>query len=445
VASYGGGGVFNERHIVVNNSTISSNTSWDEFPDGGVGIRNVGESTIKNTIIAGNVAYSCWTSPGSACPNDCSGVFSSGGHNIIGAVRGVDQSGAEGTVCFGFEQVAAGDMIGARVEDVLESKPVAINGTPMFAATFSDNGGPTPTIALTPNSPAQDAIPLGECTDHEGNRLLTDQRGITRPQGAGCDVGSFESAPPRGTGFWRHQCSGMGHTQVTVDEMRDLFDKVAEASAAFPECVSAECESLAMTAPRNDMREKAEMSLLGLWLNVVTGRVSLGSSVDLTGLTTAGTVGEAIDEVERTVCDPGASRGELGTAKEIAEAINNQGEDMEVVALESSATILPGATRTFTLAVVNMSDEVRSYDLGGTGTWPVTLSATRVNGVGPGAMAMFTATLIASGASPNQMGEIRIEASDRNSNATLERLATIRILVGGQKAPTGGRRLPRVE
>ena len=50
-----------------------------------------------------------------------------------------------------------------------------------------DNGGPTETHALKARSPAVNAIPSADpdCTG-------TDQRGISRPQGAGCDIGAFE-------------------------------------------------------------------------------------------------------------------------------------------------------------------------------------------------------------------------------------------------------------
>lgn len=47
-------------------------------------------------------------------------------------------------------------------------------------------GQATWTHALLPGSPAIDAIPAGECT------VGTDQRGISRPQGAACDIGAFE-------------------------------------------------------------------------------------------------------------------------------------------------------------------------------------------------------------------------------------------------------------
>jgi hypothetical protein len=57
---------------------------------------------------------------------------------------------------------------------------------------LQNNGGPTQTIALLPTSAAVDAIPVASCTDTNGNPVTKDQRGDTRPQGKGCDIGAYE-------------------------------------------------------------------------------------------------------------------------------------------------------------------------------------------------------------------------------------------------------------
>jgi len=68
------------------------------------------------------------------------------------------------------------------------------------------NGGPTQTHALLPNSPAIDRIPLDVYqnivndahqypSDSPDNSVTTDQRGIKRPQGNGCDIGAYEYTP----------------------------------------------------------------------------------------------------------------------------------------------------------------------------------------------------------------------------------------------------------
>jgi uncharacterized repeat protein (TIGR01451 family) len=52
--------------------------------------------------------------------------------------------------------------------------------------SLANNGGNTWTHALLSDSPAIDAVPVISCT------VTTDQRGVNRPQGAACDIGSYE-------------------------------------------------------------------------------------------------------------------------------------------------------------------------------------------------------------------------------------------------------------
>jgi hypothetical protein len=66
-----------------------------------------------------------------------------------------------------------------------------VNVTPGELAldVLADNSGPTETHALFPGSVAIDAALLSECP-------ATDQRGVPRPRGAGCDAGAYEFEPP---------------------------------------------------------------------------------------------------------------------------------------------------------------------------------------------------------------------------------------------------------
>jgi len=61
-------------------------------------------------------------------------------------------------------------------------------GDPLLGA-LADNGGPTWTMAVGPGSPAIDAGVDSLCP-------ATDQRGLPRPLGAGCDIGAFERQQP---------------------------------------------------------------------------------------------------------------------------------------------------------------------------------------------------------------------------------------------------------
>jgi hypothetical protein len=442
-----GAGIYNpaSARIVLVNTTVTGNYLGSNGYGGAAGVENSGEAVLRGSLIAGNYApldpYCSPPIPGEVLSSDWQGAMTSLGHNFVGGCTAADlYSCSQPAACGG---LVAQDRVGVAIEDVVETVPS--QDPPALRALLAANGGPTPTVALLPESPAIDDIPPGECVDDGGSPLLTDQRGTSKPQGPGCDVGSFEFALPRGSGFWAHQCSGLGYAQLTPDEMQTLFDQVAAASPAFPECMPAGCEVLQAGTRGNDMREKAERDLLGLWLNVVTGRVTRGCPIDMPDLTSAANVGDALAELEVTVCDADASHGDLGASKDVAEAINNMGEDMELVAVEPSAVVQPGSSRSFTLAVVNMTDEVRSYDLTSQATWPVTLSLTRIHGLGPGQVALVTATLSAIGASAGQAGVVRVTASDRGSEAPLERTAAIRILVSDPRGPGGGRRIPRVE
>jgi hypothetical protein len=54
---------------------------------------------------------------------------------------------------------------------------------------LADNSGPTETRALLPGSVAIDTAIASDCP-------ATDQRGVSRPRGAGCDAGAYEFEPP---------------------------------------------------------------------------------------------------------------------------------------------------------------------------------------------------------------------------------------------------------
>lgn len=151
-----GGGFLNAGSLTMNNSTISGNTAEGGFGGGGIDNGYGGTVTLKNSILAGNTAFV--TGP------ECSGSIGSLGYNLLG-----DDSNCN-------LAVTTGDMT---------------NLDP-FLGPLQDNGGPTPTHALLPQSPAIDAGNTDGCKDQDGNLLTTDQRGIARPQGIGCDIGAYE-------------------------------------------------------------------------------------------------------------------------------------------------------------------------------------------------------------------------------------------------------------
>jgi uncharacterized repeat protein (TIGR01451 family) len=156
------GGISNSGGtLTLTSSTISHNSVSE--PNGGftppvAGVSDFfgGTLTIANSLIA----------LPSGGPN-CHGPNSDAGYNLD-----------DGTSC-GFSAVN---------HSLSSTDPL------LDPAGLRDNGGPTQTIALERGSPAIDAIPFD--VNGCGTTTTTDQRGVSRPQGSGCDIGAFELLPP---------------------------------------------------------------------------------------------------------------------------------------------------------------------------------------------------------------------------------------------------------
>ena len=116
------------------------------------------------------------------------------------------------------------NLAGTVIDDVIPGSNLS-NVDPLLAA-LADNGGPTPTHALLSDSPAIDVADSATCT-------ATDQRSISRPQGAGCDMGAYEvettvTPPPAAIcdiapAAIRGNCAG----EVTVTSIAELDAYVA--------------------------------------------------------------------------------------------------------------------------------------------------------------------------------------------------------------------------
>lgn len=135
------------------NDTIAGNECFGG-PGCGGGI--LGKATVKNTIVADNIAGN---EHDEEVTSNCSGAITSTGPNL--------ENGSE---C---EFAAHG----------------GFSNTNPLIGPLANNGGETETEALLPGSPEIDAGTNEGCP-------ATDQRGVARPQGARCDIGAYELAPP---------------------------------------------------------------------------------------------------------------------------------------------------------------------------------------------------------------------------------------------------------
>jgi hypothetical protein len=150
-----GGGIYNFGTLTITNSTFSANSAGY-----GGGFFNEITATVKNTLLANESSRNCYNV----------GTFNSAGYNL-----------------------SDDDSCSALFTGIADRNNTAAGLDPNG---LQNNGGPTPTIAILPTSPAFNIIPLSPtnyCTAADGTTpIATDQRGVTRPQVSACDIGAFE-------------------------------------------------------------------------------------------------------------------------------------------------------------------------------------------------------------------------------------------------------------
>lgn len=178
-----GGGVYNADagsfagSFEITNSTVSGNTAGT---DGG-GIYNTTELSISHATINDNGT----PRPGANVYNG--GALTSKSSVVANARDGKANCRNAGT---GFTSVSEGGNLEYPGTSCGFTATGDIQDRDPLLGPLQDNGGPTETHALQSGSPAIDAAVAG-CPPP-----ATDQRGVTRPQGAGCDTGAFEKEAP---------------------------------------------------------------------------------------------------------------------------------------------------------------------------------------------------------------------------------------------------------
>jgi hypothetical protein len=170
-----GGGINSWGTVTITNSTFANNTG----SDGGGIKRYAGVMKISNSTFSGNRASQGGGLSGGAILKSTVLADSGTGGNCLVVGTSAGHNLSDDNSCSSFF-IQPGDL----------------NGVPadLDPAGLQDNGGLTKTFGLAWGSPALDAIPVSECTDVNSLAVTTDQRGISRPQGAACDMGAFEAS-----------------------------------------------------------------------------------------------------------------------------------------------------------------------------------------------------------------------------------------------------------
>jgi predicted outer membrane repeat protein len=191
-AQYGGGiSVIGENlsgwcTVNLTNSTVSGNSATVA----GGGIFN--SEILSGNVIACTVNLTNGTVSGNSASSG-SGIFNSGGFYAGGFVNLTNSIIANGNDCAAVWPWVLNTSYGYNL-DIDNScnltAPGDLPNTNPLLGALADNGGATLTHALRDGSLAIDHIPIG--TNGCGTTVTTDQRGVTRPQGGGCDIGAFE-------------------------------------------------------------------------------------------------------------------------------------------------------------------------------------------------------------------------------------------------------------
>jgi predicted outer membrane repeat protein len=194
----GGGAIDNDASLKISDSTFTGNSAGN---NGGGAIQNFGTTTVTQSTVAGN------SSPYGA------NVLNYTGFSLT-LTMSIVAGGQVGPNCGGMQPVTDGGYnIDTGSTCGFSTASHSMSNTQPQLGPLASNGGPTQTMALPAGSPAVDAIPAATtgCTGS------TDQRGVSRPQGSGCDVGAYELVVTSGTA--PSTPTGLTATKVTANSV----------------------------------------------------------------------------------------------------------------------------------------------------------------------------------------------------------------------------------
>ncbi len=253
--SIGGGGILGEHQVLVSSSTITGNqadvTAGAIHPgallaDSGsisastiganqgtsnLGLSGSGTLTVKGTIIEAGTS-------GAACEVYRSTGIVSGGWNLVGD-----------STC--------------RLSTATDHE-----GVPSLLGPLAANGGPTRTQLASSSSVAVGAIPVGTAGLCDAAAPI-DQRGIARPQGAACDIGSVEGAGPAQ--------NGLSLTVTTASDALDVSPGDGVCAIAAGGC------SLRAAITETNLTPAADVITIAAGINPTLSRPGAGEDGNATG------------------------------------------------------------------------------------------------------------------------------------------------------------------
>jgi fibronectin-binding autotransporter adhesin len=216
-----GGGVYGGQHVELVRTTVSDNVAMESGSGdwaGSIGGVRAANLTVVNSTITSNVAEGATSFAGGLTANSMTVAYSTITENSAATSANVDFSPYLPTdsATF-FASVMSGPLGGgancgeANVPIVkpflsqgynystddscnLTATGDVQSGADPQLGPLGNNGGATFTRLPGATSPLLDRIPPVNCQDGIGAGITIDQRGVSRPQGVGCDVGAVELA-----------------------------------------------------------------------------------------------------------------------------------------------------------------------------------------------------------------------------------------------------------
>jgi hypothetical protein len=169
-----GFGAVNVEDLTLLHVTMTNNTSLGQDESGPLSTRGLGSLALEDD--AANIVTPTLTSTDSVVAQPHGAVNCSGGRAQEMSAAAAIPSSTDGGYNFS-------DDTSCGFTAVTSSQKTP--NDPMLGA-LTNNGGATETLLPLAGSPLLDAIPPAVCGSN------VDQRDITRPQGAGCDIGAVE-------------------------------------------------------------------------------------------------------------------------------------------------------------------------------------------------------------------------------------------------------------
>jgi predicted outer membrane repeat protein len=281
----GSGGAIYGTMLVIKNTTIDRNQA--NFNGGAIAIAGNSNSLISNTtvfentagggggglFVSGNVSVEIYNSTFAKNTAVNGHEMMLTGVNTIALTNTIFLCTAGSDPCY----IWSGNSFVITPHSILGNGTLAEYGL----AELADNGGPTQTMALLPESPLIDAGEDYTCTHAPVDSI--DQRGLSRLQGSHCDIGAYEDQSI--VRYVKQDAVGSGDGSSWGNAHTDLQSALAAASPDEEIWVAAGIYKPTSTADRTiSFTLKNGVAVFGGFLGTETARAQRDHENNLTVL-----------------------------------------------------------------------------------------------------------------------------------------------------------------